>query len=233
MSTAVSRVLACLLEKEVISRSLLLRSRVKLKGRSNGLTYVHDRYESAHVELADNNLAPFVGTSATSLRARKPEPDGPEGGGAAGRAAVDQWVEAEAQSFNPPSTALVFQLVFAPKMRLKQDPNATRDAEGRLRKVLDVYERRLGGSRFLAGRNSRSRICATSRMPTTSSPRPTRGSSSCRRGGTSRGGGRRSPAAPRGRRSLRCGAMQLHEFSFPVSLTLYLLVSVPRRENAV
>lgn len=86
----------------------------------------------------------FVGQGNQSLM-------GPEGGGAAGRAAVDQWVEAEAQSFNPPSTALVFQLVFAPKMRLKQDPNATRDAEGRLRKVLDVYERRLGGSRFLAG----------------------------------------------------------------------------------
>ncbi|XP_020092519.1 glutathione S-transferase F11-like isoform X2 [Ananas comosus] len=86
----------------------------------------------------------FVGQGNQSLM-------GPEGGGAAGRAAVDQWVEAEAQSFNPPSTALVFQLVFAPKMRLKQDPNATRDAEGRLRKVLDVYERHLGGSRFLAG----------------------------------------------------------------------------------
>lgn len=73
------------------------------------------------------------------------------GSGLVGRALVDQWVEAEAQNFNPPSSALVFQLVFAPGMKLKTDPAVIGESEAKLKKVLDVYERRLGESRFLAG----------------------------------------------------------------------------------
>ncbi|XP_020092517.1 glutathione S-transferase F11-like isoform X1 [Ananas comosus] len=154
MSTAVSRVLACLLEKEVPFH-LVPVSLAKAHHKSPDFLNLQPfgqvpAFQDGDVTLFESRAIcryicdKFVGQGNQSLM-------GPEGGGAAGRAAVDQWVEAEAQSFNPPSTALVFQLVFAPKMRLKQDPNATRDAEGRLRKVLDVYERHLGGSRFLAG----------------------------------------------------------------------------------
>lgn len=67
------------------------------------------------------------------------------------RASIEQWLEAEGQSYNPPSLAIVFQLALAPRMGLKQDPAVIRQSEGKLAKVLDVYERRLGESRFLAG----------------------------------------------------------------------------------
>uniref|UniRef100_A0A6N2K5K0 glutathione transferase n=1 Tax=Salix viminalis TaxID=40686 RepID=A0A6N2K5K0_SALVM len=67
------------------------------------------------------------------------------------KASIDQWVEAEGQSFGPPSGALVFQLAFAPRMNIPQDQGAIKQNEEKLRKVLDIYERRLGESRFLAG----------------------------------------------------------------------------------
>ncbi|RRT38152.1 hypothetical protein B296_00035093, partial [Ensete ventricosum] len=71
--------------------------------------------------------------------------------GRRGGGQVEQWLEAEGQSFNPPSSTLVFQLAFAPRMGLPQDPAAILLNEGKLAKVLDVYERRLEESRFLAG----------------------------------------------------------------------------------
>lgn len=67
------------------------------------------------------------------------------------KASIDQWLEAEGQSFSPPSSVLVFQLAFAPRMKLKQDQGAIRQNEEKLKKVLDVYEQRLGESQFLAG----------------------------------------------------------------------------------
>lgn len=67
------------------------------------------------------------------------------------KASIDQWLEAEAQSFNPPSSTLVFQLAFAPRMKLKQDHTAIKQNEDKLAKILQVYEKRLGESQFLAG----------------------------------------------------------------------------------
>ncbi|CAN1258639.1 Glutathione S-transferase F10, partial [Linum perenne] len=67
------------------------------------------------------------------------------------QASIEQWLEAESQSFNPPSGTLVFQLAFAPRMKIPQDQKAIRLNEDKLGKVLDVYENRLGESRYLAG----------------------------------------------------------------------------------
>lgn len=67
------------------------------------------------------------------------------------KASIDQWLEAEGQNFNPPSSILVFQLAFAPRMKIKQDENLIKQNKAKLAKVLDVYERRLGESEYLAG----------------------------------------------------------------------------------
>ena len=67
------------------------------------------------------------------------------------KASIDQWLEAEGQSFNPPSSTLVFQLAFAPRMNIKQDKVVIRQNEEKLSKVLDIYDKRLGEARFLAG----------------------------------------------------------------------------------
>ncbi|KAF3668026.1 hypothetical protein FXO38_08293 [Capsicum annuum] len=44
-----------------------------------------------------------------------------------------------------------YTLAFAPRMKLKQDENLIRQNEEKLKKVLDVYEKRLGESQYLAG----------------------------------------------------------------------------------
>lgn len=67
------------------------------------------------------------------------------------KASIEQWIEAESQSFNPPSGSLVFQLAFAPRMNIKQDEGLIKQSKEKLAKVLDVYDRRLGESRYLAG----------------------------------------------------------------------------------
>ncbi|CAJ2675811.1 unnamed protein product [Trifolium pratense] len=67
------------------------------------------------------------------------------------KASIDQWLEAEGQSFNPPSSTLVFQLAFAPRMKIKQDEGAIRQNKEKLKKVLDVYDKRLAETRYLAG----------------------------------------------------------------------------------
>lgn len=67
------------------------------------------------------------------------------------KASIDEWLEAEGQSFNPPSSVLVFQLAFAPRMKMKQDEGAINLNADKLAKVLDVYDRRLEERRFLAG----------------------------------------------------------------------------------
>jgi len=67
------------------------------------------------------------------------------------KASIDQWLEAEGQSFNPPSSVLVFQLAFAPRMKINQDEGLIKQNEAKLTKVLDVYDSRLGESRYLAG----------------------------------------------------------------------------------
>ncbi|KAJ4802964.1 Glutathione S-transferase [Rhynchospora pubera] len=72
-------------------------------------------------------------------------------GGLLSRTSVDQWLEAEGQSFIPPSSALVFQLAFVPMFGFKQDPAAIEQNEAKLANVLDVYDCRLGESKFLAG----------------------------------------------------------------------------------
>lgn len=67
------------------------------------------------------------------------------------KASIDQWLEAEGQSFNPPSSILLFQLAFAPRMKIKQDEGLIKQNEEKLEKLLDVYDKRLGENQFLAG----------------------------------------------------------------------------------
>ncbi|CAN6682909.1 unnamed protein product [Malus baccata var. baccata] len=134
LSTAVSRVLACLLEKgvdyQLISVNMAKGEHKKpdyLKIQVSAICrYICDKY-------ADQGNKGLYGMNPLA------------------KASIDQWLEAEGQSFSPPSSTLVFQLAFAPRMKLKQDEGVIRQNEDKLAKVLDVYEKRLGESRFLAG----------------------------------------------------------------------------------
>ncbi|KAJ0966920.1 hypothetical protein J5N97_023837 [Dioscorea zingiberensis] len=152
LSTAVCRVLACLLEKEV-DFQLLPVDMSKGQHRSPDFLKLHPFgqvpvFQDESISLFESRaicryiLDKYPEKGNTLLLGR---------GGLIERASIDQWLEAEGQSFNPPSSALVFQLAFAPRMKLKQDEKAIRQNEDKLKKVLDVYERRLGETRFLAG----------------------------------------------------------------------------------
>jgi glutathione S-transferase len=79
------------------------------------------------------------------------------GAGALERASIEQWLQAEAQSFDAPSSALAsFHLAFAgvgaaPAPYVGGDEAAAAESERQLLRVLDVYDGALGRSAYLAG----------------------------------------------------------------------------------
>lgn len=66
-------------------------------------------------------------------------------------AVVNVWLEAESQSFNPPISAIVYELVIKPMFGGNTDEAVVVANEEKLGKVLDVYEERLSKSKYLAG----------------------------------------------------------------------------------
>ncbi|GLJ52777.1 hypothetical protein SUGI_1124210 [Cryptomeria japonica] len=67
------------------------------------------------------------------------------------RAVVEQWLEVEGQNFGPHAYALVYQLLFAPRINMPQDKAFIESSAQKLGEVLDVYEERLSKSKYLAG----------------------------------------------------------------------------------
>ncbi|XP_072968748.1 uncharacterized protein [Typha angustifolia] len=148
----VSRVLACLYEKDVEFKlvdmyegkhmpadllKLQASTRVPVPGIEDGSTFLSEsraicRYVSG--KYVDRGNKYLLGRDMLE------------------RASIEQWLKSEEQSFDPPSWALVFHLAFAMHTRLIEPDRALIDqSEQRLAKVLDVYEQRLSESRYLAG----------------------------------------------------------------------------------
>ncbi|KAG8373537.1 hypothetical protein BUALT_Bualt11G0034900 [Buddleja alternifolia] len=67
------------------------------------------------------------------------------------KALVDQWLEVEGHNYNPLVYTMVIQLLVLPQMGQGSHMELVRDCEGKLEKVLDVYEERLSKSKYLAG----------------------------------------------------------------------------------
>jgi glutathione S-transferase len=65
---------------------------------------------------------------------------------------VEQWLEVEAHSFNPPAYNLAVHILF-PSLLAGSPPNpkVIEENEAKLGKVLNIYEERLSKSRYLAG----------------------------------------------------------------------------------
>nr|ANH58196.1 glutathione S-transferase [Dracaena cambodiana] len=154
LSTAVSRVLACLLEKD-IQFQLVPVDMAKGQHKSPDFLKIQPfgqvpAFRDESTTLFESRAIcryicdQYADRGNQMLMGRKE-------GGLVERYWVEQWLEAESQSFNTPSSTLLLQLALAPRMGLKQDPALIEQSEGKLAKVLDVYEQRLGESRFLAG----------------------------------------------------------------------------------
>ena len=75
------------------------------------------------------------------------------GSGTLERASIEQWLKTEAESFEPPSSSLVFHLAFAPHEGLEPDEIAVKESKRRLERVLNIYEQRLEETMYLAGDN--------------------------------------------------------------------------------
>ncbi|KAE8685195.1 Glutathione S-transferase PARB [Hibiscus syriacus] len=65
-------------------------------------------------------------------------------------AVLQLWKEVEAHQFDPPSTKLVYELRYKPFFGMTTDTAVAEEHEAKLAKVLDVYETRLGQSKYLA-----------------------------------------------------------------------------------
>ncbi|XP_058084134.1 glutathione S-transferase F13-like [Magnolia sinica] len=66
-------------------------------------------------------------------------------------ALVGVWVEVESQNFNPPISAIIFQLVFTPMYGGTTNEQVVEENVVKLGTVLDIYEERLSKSNYLAG----------------------------------------------------------------------------------
>ncbi|CAN1174484.1 Glutathione S-transferase [Linum perenne] len=151
LSTAVSRVLACLIEKDVPFQLVPVDMS---KGEHKKPEFLKLQPFGQVPVFQDDEISLFESRAICRYICSKYPTKGNKalyGTNPLSQASIEQWLEAESQSFNPPSGTLVFQLAFAPRMKIPQDQKAIRLNEDKLGKVLDVYENRLGESRYLAG----------------------------------------------------------------------------------
>ena len=73
------------------------------------------------------------------------------GTGSLERASIEQWLQAEAQSFDAPSSELVFHLAFAPQLNMIPDEVHIAQNERKLQHMLGVYDEILAKNKYLAG----------------------------------------------------------------------------------
>ncbi|XP_058084133.1 glutathione S-transferase F13-like [Magnolia sinica] len=64
---------------------------------------------------------------------------------------VEVWLEVESQTFNPPISAIVYQISISPLFGGTTNNQVVEENAEKLAKVLDVYEERLSKSKYLAG----------------------------------------------------------------------------------
>ncbi|KAL6660256.1 hypothetical protein ACP70R_002378 [Stipagrostis hirtigluma subsp. patula] len=153
-STDVARVLTCLFEKnlefelvriDTFKTHHKLPEFIRLRDPNGQVTFKHG--DKTLVESRD--ICRYLCTQFPN--------DGNKilyGPGALERASIEQWLQAEAQNFGPPSSALVFQLAFVPHLShlgIRQDHDVINENEDKLKQVLDVYDEILSKNEYLAG----------------------------------------------------------------------------------
>ncbi|KAL3682899.1 hypothetical protein R1sor_000921 [Riccia sorocarpa] len=151
MSTCTGRVLITLFEKEVEDYELVEvdlskgehKSPEFLKHQPFGqIPYlVHGDLELFESRAIARGVADWYAKQGTPLY----------GSTAHERAQVEQWLEVEAQNYNPSISSIVFQIVFAPMFGKSTDEAVVAAETAKLESVLDIYEKRLSEKKYLAG----------------------------------------------------------------------------------
>ncbi|CAK7346094.1 unnamed protein product [Dovyalis caffra] len=149
MSTAVSRVLVTLIEKDVPFELVPIDLS---KGEHKNPEYLKIQPFGQVPAFQDESITLFESRAICRYICDKYAEKGNKdlyGTDFLSKANIDQWVETDGQTYGPPSGVLMYQLLFVPKN--VKDEGLIKQNEEKLGKVLDVYEQRLGESRFLAG----------------------------------------------------------------------------------
>ncbi|KAK1303429.1 Glutathione S-transferase F11 [Acorus calamus] len=151
-STEVSRVLTCLFEKDVEFQLI----RIDLyKGHHRLPEFLKMQQPLGQVTAFQHENTTLLDSRAVCRYISEKYPDqgnkNLSGRGAMERSLVEQWLQAEVQTFDPPTSALIFQLAFAPHLKVQQDLDVIEQSEKRLLEVLNAYEKRLEESKYLAG----------------------------------------------------------------------------------
>ncbi|OAY66569.1 Glutathione S-transferase F8, chloroplastic [Ananas comosus] len=158
-STDVARVLTCLFEK---NRKFELVRADKFNGQPNVPEFIKLQASysisifdiSGQVTFKDGDLTLTNSRAIIRHVATKYEDEGNKalyGKGALDRALIEQWLQSEALSFARPSSALIFHLAFAEPLGIHPDEAVIEQNEKKLSAILDIYNKRLGDSKYLAG----------------------------------------------------------------------------------
>ncbi|XP_056171625.1 glutathione S-transferase F9-like [Syzygium oleosum] len=147
---APKRVMVCLVEKGVEFETVPLDL---FKGENRAPEFLKLQPFGSVPVVQDGDYTLFESRAIIRYYAEKYKHQGTDllGKTVEERGLVEQWLEVEAQSYNPPIHDLAIKIVVGPLRGLTPDPKLIKENEDKLRKVLDVYEERLSKSKYLAG----------------------------------------------------------------------------------
>ncbi|XP_047316229.1 glutathione S-transferase F9-like [Impatiens glandulifera] len=144
------RVLVCLVEKEIEYETVPINL---FKGENKTPDFLRLQPFGSLPVIQDGDLTLFESRAIMRYYSEKYKSQGTNllGNTIEERGFVEQWLDVEANSFNPPIYILTVQIMFNPFMGLAVDDNLIKENEEKLGKVLDIYDEKLGKSKYLAG----------------------------------------------------------------------------------
>uniref|UniRef100_A0A0C9S5E5 glutathione transferase n=1 Tax=Wollemia nobilis TaxID=56998 RepID=A0A0C9S5E5_9CONI len=151
-STCTARVLACLHEKEVDYELIPVNL---MAGAHKQPPFLALNPFGQIPAIEDGDLTLFESRAITKYLSNNYEGRGTKllGGTVREQAIVEEWCEVEAQQFNPPSYAIVQQILIIPMRGGTTDASVVESNLTKLSGVLDVYEERFSKTKlnYLAG----------------------------------------------------------------------------------
>ncbi|KAK2377681.1 glutathione S-transferase F9 [Trifolium repens] len=145
------RVLVCLVEKEIEFEVVPINF---LEGEQKNPEYLKLQPFGTLPVIQDGDYTLYESRAIIRYYAEKYRSQGVEllGKTIEEKGLVEQWLEVEAQNFNPSAYNLALHILF-PSLLADNTPNpkVIEESEAKLVKVLNIYEERLSKSKYLAG----------------------------------------------------------------------------------
>ncbi|OWM77996.1 glutathione S-transferase APIC-like [Punica granatum] len=149
MSTAATRVLACLIEKGLEFEFVMVDMR---SGEHKKEPFLSLNPFGQVPAFEDGDLKLFESRAITQYIAHTYADKGtPLVIPGKEMAIVSVWMEVEAQQYDPAASKLLWELAIKSFLGMQTDPAVVEEYEPKLAKVLDVYEARLSQSKYIGG----------------------------------------------------------------------------------